>query len=77
MTFEEQFTAYLQQFDITYTQLAKKAGLNISTVARYKSGAREPAVDGEQIQKLAHGLCEAAREKGLSVSETEIQYCAT
>ena len=72
MTFEEQFTAYLQQFDITYTQLAKKAGLNISTVARYKSGAREPAVDGEQIQKLAHGLCEAAREKGLSVSETEI-----
>ena len=72
MTFSEKLNQYLELCGESYTKLARTSQLSVSTVARYKSGEREPEYDSEQLQKLACGLAALARDKELALSEEEI-----
>ena len=72
MTFSEKLNLYLELCGVSYTKLARTSQLSVSTVARYKSGEREPEYDSEQLQKLACGLAALARYKELALSEEEI-----
>ena len=72
MTFSEKLNQYLELCGESYTKLARTSQLSVSTVARYKSGEREPEYDSEQLQKLACGLAALARDKELTLTEEEI-----
>ena len=72
MTFSEKLNQYLELCGVSYTKLARTSQLSVSTVARYKSGEREPEYDSEQLQKLACGLAALARDKELTLTEEEI-----
>lgn len=49
MTFSEKLNQYLELCGVTYAKLARTSQLSVSTVARYKSGEREPEYDSEQL----------------------------
>ena len=72
MSFSETFNNYLSQINVSYSRVAKTAGLSVSAVARYKHGEREPAYDSVSLQKLAHALHLHAQERGLTLREEDI-----
>lgn len=56
MTFQEQINAYMEKAGISQKELANASGLSNPTISRYCSGARTPASDSAQIQKIAAAL---------------------
>lgn len=73
MTFSEQLNEYLRLLDVSSSRLAKASGLSASAMAMYVRGEREPAFDGESMEKLIRGLAVTAREQHVSLSESEIR----
>lgn len=73
MTFSENLKEYIKTLDITYTQLAKASGLSVSAISHYVKGQRKPHYNGEQIEKIIHGLLSLSKEKDIHITEEELR----
>lgn len=56
MTFADILNNYINRISCSMKDLAIACDLSPSVISRYKSGEREPNINGEQIKKLAFGI---------------------
>lgn len=73
MTFAYLLDEYINKISCSMKDLATACDLSPSVISRYKSGEREPNINGEQIKKLAFGIHSLLKESQSSEeSEEEI-----
>ncbi len=74
MSFVSTLNEYCTLLDCSSKDLAERSGISPSTLSRYRSGRRTPSYEGEGVYKLAHGIVEIARERGVDAigSEEEV-----
>lgn len=63
MLFSEWFDDVLRQLELKSNEVARFAGMHVSTISRYRTGSRTPSDDQEQMDKLMRGLCQAAEAR--------------
>ena len=63
--FSEKLNEYISLIGCTGKEFAHLCNLSQPTLSRYKSGARTPKPNSEDIQKLCRGICDAANKKGI------------
>ena len=63
--FRERLNEYMDMAGCSGKEVAKYSGMSEATVSRYKSGARTPKANSEDMKRLCRGICSAARLKGL------------
>jgi len=66
MRFSERLTGYMEELGVNGRELSEASGLSAATISRYCSGAREPAADSAQFEKLAAGIAALAERAGVS-----------
>ena len=49
-------------------EFAEQSGISEATVSRYKSGARIPASNSEDMKKICRGICAAAAGQGIEIT---------
>ncbi|MBR1390464.1 MAG: hypothetical protein IJ567_03305 [Lachnospiraceae bacterium] len=75
MTFQEQLQSYIDLIQCSAKDLAKAAELSEAALSRYRSGARTPERDSEQLVGLASGIAFLARQRNLDgLSEPDILF---
>lgn len=71
--FCEKLNEYLELINCSGREFAEYSGISESTVSRYRSGARTPKANSEDMKKLCRGLCTAASRKGFDgISYSEV-----
>ena len=63
--FSEKLNEYISLIGCTGKEFAHLCNISQPTLSRYKSGARTPKPNSEDIQKLCRGICDAANKKGI------------
>lgn len=66
--FYEKLNEYISLLQCSGKEFAKSSGISEATVSRYKSGARTPKPNSEDIKKLCRGICSIADKKGIDIS---------
>ncbi|MGN1085162.1 MAG: hypothetical protein ACI4QX_09160 [Lachnospiraceae bacterium] len=66
MKFCELINAYIEKLSCSAKELADASELSSVVISRYRTGEREPNLDGEQLQKLVSGIVRLASAKGVS-----------
>lgn len=72
MTFSEQIQEYLRELDCSVKDLAIASNLTQATVSRYKTGERTPFVESDSLTKLAKGIAQISKSKGLSLNKNKV-----
>ena len=72
MTFGETLDAYIKQLGVSTAAVASKAGLDTSTVTRYRNGGRKPSPGGTQVKSLADAIVRIAGEKEIDIDEDAV-----
>lgn len=67
--FCEKLNEYLEMIDCSGKEFSEYSGISGASVSRYKSGARTPKSNSEDMKKLCRGICAAANAKGLDFPE--------
>ena len=71
MEFNQRLNEYIEELQCSAKDLAESSGLSATVVSRYRSGERVPAVDSEQLKKLAAGIEDIANSKGMHELDRE------
>ena len=66
--FREKLNKYLELLHCSGKEFAEYSGISEATVSRYRSGARTPKANSEDMKKLCHGICAAAEKKEIDLS---------
>ncbi len=66
--FHKRLNEYTELLHCSGKEFAKYSGISESTVSRYKSGARTPKANSEDMKRLCRGICAIAKEKGIDLS---------
>lgn len=67
--FCEKLNEYIDMLDCSGKEFSEYSGISEASVSRYKSGARTPKANSEDMKKLCRGICAAASAKGLDFIE--------
>ena len=73
MAFSHVLKGYMEAAGCSCNALADACGLSPSTLSRYLTGARVPNADTLPAGKMAHALCEFARQAQTDLDESEIR----
>lgn len=65
--FREKLNEYMELLHCSGKDFAKHSGISEATVSRYKSGARTPKANSEDMKKLCRGICAMAEKKGIDL----------
>ena len=65
--FHEKLNEYMDALNCSGKEFAEQSGISEATVSRYKSGARTPKANSEDMKKLCRGICATAARKGLDM----------
>ena len=63
--FQDKLNDYMNMLNCSGKEFAQYSGISEATVSRYKSGARTPRANSEDMKKLCRGICTAANRKGI------------
>lgn len=63
--FQDKLNDYMNMLNCSGKEFAQFSGISEATVSRYKSGARTPRANSEDMKKLCRGICTAANRKGI------------
>lgn len=63
--FQDKLNDYMNMLNCSGKEFAQYSGISEATVSRYKSGARTPRANSEDMKKLCKGICTAANRKGI------------
>lgn len=63
--FQNKLNDYMNMLNCSGKEFAQYSGISEATVSRYKSGARTPRANSEDMKKLCRGICTAANRKGI------------
>jgi len=66
--FSEKLNKYMELLHCSGKEFAEYSGISEATVSRYRSGARTPKANSEDMKKLCHGICAAAEKKEIDLS---------
>ena len=66
--FREKLNKYMELLHCSGKEFAEYSGISEATVSRYRSGARTPKANSEDMKKLCHGICTAAEKKEIDLS---------
>ena len=66
--FCKKLNEYMELLHCSGKEFAEYSGISEATVSRYKSGARTPKANSEDMKKLCHGICAAAEKKEIDLS---------
>lgn len=66
--FREKLNKYMELLHCSGKEFAEYSGISEATVSRYRSGARTPKANSEDMKKLCHGICAAAEKKEIDLS---------
>lgn len=66
--FCERLNEYLDMLHCSGREFAEQCEISESTVSRYKSGARVPKENSEDMKKLCRGICRLAEQRGIDMS---------
>ena len=66
--FREKLNKYMELLHCSGKEFAEYSGISEATVSRYRSGARTPKANSEDMKRLCHGICAAAEKKGIDLS---------
>ena len=66
--FCHKLSEYIDILGCSGKEFAEQSGISEATVSRYKSGARTPKVNSEDMKKLCRGICSIADQKGIDMS---------
>ena len=66
--FRERLNEYLDMLHCSGREFAEQCEISESTVSRYKSGARVPKENSEDMKKLCRGICRLAEQRGIDMS---------
>ena len=61
--FQDKLNDYMNMLNCSGKEFAQYSGISEATVSRYKSGARTPRANSEDMKKLCRGICTAANRK--------------
>ena len=65
--FCEKLNEYMDILGCSGKEFAEYSGISEATVSRYKSGARMPKANSEDMKKLCRGICSAAEKKEIDL----------
>lgn len=65
--FREKLNKYMELLNCSGKEFAEYSGISEATVSRYRSGARTPKANSEDMKRLCHGIYSAASTKGLEI----------
>ena len=63
--FREKLNKYMELLNCSGKEFAEYSGISEATVSRYRSGARTPKANSEDMKRLCRGISSAASVKGL------------
>lgn len=66
--FREKLNEYMELLHCSGKEFAECSGISAATVSRYRSGARTPKANSEDMKKLCRGICAAAEKKEIDLS---------
>ena len=66
--FQDKLNDYMNMLNCSGKEFAEYSGISEATVSRYRSGARTPKANSEDMKKLCHGICAAAEKKEIDLS---------
>ncbi|MBU5450257.1 helix-turn-helix transcriptional regulator [Acetivibrio sp. MSJd-27] len=66
--FCDKLSEYMDMLGCSGKEFAEQSGISEATVSRYKSGARTPKTNSEDMKKLCRGICAIAAQKGIDMS---------
>ncbi len=66
--FREKLNEYMNMLNCSGKEFAEQSGISEATVSRYKSGARIPASNSEDMKKICRGICAAAAGQGIEIT---------
>lgn len=58
--FGEKLNEYLELLGCSGKEFAEWSGISEATISRYRSGARMPKPESDDLEKLCKGICRAA-----------------
>lgn len=71
--FGEKLNEYLELLGCSGKEFAEWSGISEATISRYRSGARMPKPESDDLEKLCKGICRAAEQKGIeSISYKDV-----
>ncbi len=65
--FREKLNKYMELLNCSGKEFAEYSGISEATVSRYRSGARTPKANSEDMKRLCRGISSAASVKGLEI----------
>ena len=66
--FREKLNEYMELLHCSGKEFAEYSGISAATVSRYRSGARTPKANSEDMKRLCRGICAAAEKKEIDLS---------
>lgn len=66
--FREKLNKYMELLHCSGKEFAEYSGISEATVSRYRSGARTPKANSEDMKRLCRGICAAAEKKEIDLS---------
>ena len=70
--FCKKFNEYIDMLGYSGKEFSRLSGISEATVSRYKSGARIPKANSEDIKKLCRGICKAAEQKDIALTYNSV-----
>lgn len=64
--FREKLNEYMELLHCSGKEFAEYSGISEATVSRYRSGARTPKANSEDIKKLCTGFVQRQRKRKLT-----------
>ena len=65
--FHEKLNEYMELLHCSGKEFANYSGISEATVSRYKSGARIPKANSDDMKKLCRGICMTAEKRGIDM----------
>lgn len=66
--FCEKLNEYIELLNCSGKEFAEQSEISEATVSRYRSGARIPKVNSEDMKKICRGICTIAAQKDIEIS---------
>ena len=66
--FREKLNEYMELLNCSGKEFAEHSGISAATVSRYRSGARTPKANSEDMKRLCRGICAVAEKKEIDLS---------
>ena len=66
--FREKLNEYMELLHCSGKEFAEYSGISAATVSRYRSGARTPKANSEDMKRLCRGICAVAEKKEIDLS---------